>query len=132
LHPDTRRALLSHPWPGNVRELRNTIERVCYLCNEDEIMENDLMLSGTMSGVTTHHLPQKTNSPSHVRIDEATSSSNLPISLSDATREFQVSHIDRAIAECNGNMTDAAARLGLHRSNLYRKMRQLGMQTSGE
>ena len=27
-----------------------------------------------------------------------------------------------------GNMTLAAARLGLHRSNLYRKMRQLGME----
>jgi len=34
--------------------------------------------------------------------------------------------IDRA----GGNMSDAAERLGLHRSNLYRKMRQLGMPTS--
>ncbi len=33
----------------------------------------------------------------------------------------------RAIARARGNMSDAAERLGLHRSNLYRKMRQLGM-----
>ena len=133
LHPDTRHALLSHSWPGNVRELRNTIERVCYLCNEDEIMENDLMLNGTLSGVSSsHHLPHNKPDDGETRAAEGVVASNLPESLSDATREFQVAHIDRAIARCNGNMTDAAARLGLHRSNLYRKMRQLGMQTSGE
>jgi transcriptional regulator of acetoin/glycerol metabolism len=43
-----------------------------------------------------------------------------------------VAHIQRAIDACGGNMTEAADRLGLHRSNLYRKMRQLGMPTSGE
>tara|TARA_R110002049_G_scaffold4601_5_gene32308 strand:+ start:436358 stop:438457 length:2100 start_codon:yes stop_codon:yes gene_type:complete len=132
LHPNARHALLSHPWRGNVRELRNTIERVCYLCNEDEIMDNDLMLNGaTLAGIT-HHMPQNHSSETENRVDAGSLQSNFPVSLSDATREFQMAHIDRAIAECNGNMTDAAARLGLHRSNLYRKMRQLGMQTSGE
>ncbi|MCP4885303.1 MAG: hypothetical protein GY904_01620, partial [Planctomycetaceae bacterium] len=52
--------------------------------------------------------------------------------LKDATRDFQVGHINAAIEACHGNMTDAAARLGLHRSNLYRKMRQLGVATSTE
>ncbi len=132
LHPDTRRALLSHPWPGNVRELRNTIERVCYLCNEEVIMENDLMLSSGASGIASHHLPQNSMPQSNGQVNDGKTLASFPPSLSDATRDFQVAHIDRAIAECNGNMTDAAARLGLHRSNLYRKMRQLGMQTSGE
>ena len=132
LHPNARGALLSHSWPGNVRELRNTIERVCYLCNEDEIMENDLMLNGALSGVSSHHLPHSKPEGMESRPGERVAPASLPESLSDATREFQVAHIDRAIAQCNGNMTDAAARLGLHRSNLYRKMRQLGMQTSGE
>ena len=37
--------------------------------------------------------------------------------------------IRKQIERSSGNMSDAAARLGLHRSNLYRKMRQLGMQS---
>lgn len=53
-------------------------------------------------------------------------------SLTDATRNFQVDHIDRAIQATGGNMTDAAGRLGLHRSNLYRKMRQLGFDPDDE
>ncbi len=110
-------ALLSHPWPGNIRELRNTIERVCYLCPEDQISAADLMLS---------------RSPAS-RLAAGTHATGLSEgTLTDATRHFQVEHIEAAIAACGGNMTDAAARLGLHRSNLYRKMRQLGMPTSGE
>ena len=56
----------------------------------------------------------------------------MPISgtLNDATRQFQVEHIERAIEVCSGNMTDAAEHLGLHRSNLYRKMGQLGMKAA--
>ncbi len=113
LLPSARQALKSHSWPGNIRELRNTIERVCYLCNEDQIGADDLML--TASGA----------SPPPSR-------SEFSGTLGDATRDFQVEYIQQAIDACRGNMTDAAANLGLHRSNLYRKMRQLGMPTSGE
>ncbi len=48
--------------------------------------------------------------------------------LADATVRFQAEFIRRAIAQSDGNMSRAASRLGLHRSNLYRKMRQLGME----
>ncbi|MDC0279233.1 sigma-54-dependent Fis family transcriptional regulator, partial [bacterium] len=50
--------------------------------------------------------------------------------LNDATREFQIEHIRRTIEVCEGKMTEAARYLGLHRSNLYRKMHQLGMQVT--
>jgi len=50
---------------------------------------------------------------------------NLP--LAEATARFQTAYIRRCIERVGGNMTLAAQQLGLHRSNLYRKMRQLGM-----
>ena len=53
---------------------------------------------------------------------------NLP--LPEATRRFQVAYIKKQIARARGNMMDAAERLGLHRANLYRKMRQLGITTN--
>ncbi|TWU17424.1 Nitrogen fixation protein VnfA [Novipirellula galeiformis] len=114
-----KQRMLSHPWPGNVRELRNTMERVCYLCSEDTISAEDLMLGGNAA-------------LSSNASRESSFLSNAPETLSDATRIYQVAHIERAIEICRGNMTEAAERLGLHRSNLYRKMRQLGMPTSGE
>jgi DNA-binding NtrC family response regulator len=47
--------------------------------------------------------------------------------LAAATARFQAQYIARSIQEAAGNMSRAASRLGLNRSNLYRKMRQLGM-----
>ena len=104
-----RGALQSHSWPGNIRELRNTIERVAYLCGGQEIGKDDLMLTTALRNAGQGHVP-------------------ITGTLNDATRQFQVEHIERAIETCSGNMTDAAAYLGLHRSNLYRKMGQLGMK----
>ena len=114
LLPDAKAALRSHDWPGNIRELRNTIERVCYLCSDDQISADDLTLTSSIAAAGTAARPSYHGT------------------LSDATHDFQVDHIQQAIDACEGNMTEAAARLGLHRSNLYRKMRQLGMPTSGE
>ena len=67
------------------------------------------------------------NSP---QSQEAAIPMDLP--LADATRQFQCDYIQRHIDRAKGNMTDAATRMGLHRSNLYRKMKQLGMNQSAE
>jgi transcriptional regulator with GAF, ATPase, and Fis domain len=112
-------ALLTHRWPGNIRELRNLVERVSYLCPQEVIGPDDLALN--MSGVDLGNRDAKAGSQ---EFDGQT--------LTDATRNFQVEHIDRAIQATCGNMTDAAGRLGLHRSNLYRKMRQLGFDPGDE
>ncbi|MGA2068139.1 MAG: sigma-54-dependent Fis family transcriptional regulator [Thermoguttaceae bacterium] len=105
-----RRKLLDHPWPGNVRELRNLMERLAYLSPEDRIDAEDLafILSPRAKG---------------------SAAADLTGPLAEATTGFQTDYIRRMVAQSGGNMSRAAERLGLHRSNLYRKMRQLGMET---
>jgi transcriptional regulator with GAF, ATPase, and Fis domain len=105
---EARRRLESNAWPGNVRELRNLMERLAYLSQGDRIEAEDLAFILTPAG----------ESPAWVAAD-------LP--LSEATDTFQTEYIKKAVARAKGNMSDAAKHLGLHRSNLYRKMRQLGM-----
>ncbi|MCH2123979.1 MAG: sigma-54-dependent Fis family transcriptional regulator [Pirellulaceae bacterium] len=100
--------LLGHPWPGNVRELRNLMERLAYLSTGDRVNADELAFILSPAG-------------------EETSAISLEMELNDATREFQVDFIKRQIDRAGGNMTEVAKRLGLHRSNLYRKMRQLDM-----
>lgn len=113
LLPAARRALLSYTWPGNIRELRNTIERVAYLCTNDQVDVDDLMISPST-------------------LEQLSKPVVMTGTLNEATREFQIEHIRRAIEFCNGSMTEAAKLLGLHRSNLYRKMNQLGMESAEE
>ncbi|MCH7752391.1 MAG: sigma 54-interacting transcriptional regulator [Planctomycetes bacterium] len=106
-----RKQLFMHAWPGNVRELRNLMERLAYLSSGDRIEGDDLAF-----------------------IDTGAEPSCLEgaCTLPEATREFQQRYIRQMIELARGNMSQAAKRLGLHRSNLYRKMRQLEMGVSEE
>lgn len=107
-----KQRLQAHAWPGNVRELRNLMERVAFLAPDDEVQADDVAFI---------------LSPTRERAPGVAIGSDLP--LADATAEFQRVHIENAIKRMQGNVTAAAEILGVHRSNLYRKMRQLGMET---
>ncbi len=110
LSPAAKKRLLEHPWPGNVRELRNLMERLAYLSTDDRIEAEDLAFILSPRG----RLP---------------AAADFDRTLAEATTRFQREHILRQISRSGGNMSLAADRLGLHRSNLYRKMRQLEMET---
>ncbi len=112
LSSDARRRLQSHSWPGNIRELRNLMERLAFLAQSDRIDADDLAFILN---------PDARNAKSL----------SLDLGLDEATREFQRDFIRRSIRQVNDNMTDAARMLGLHRSNLYRKMKQLEMKEVG-
>lgn len=105
---EAKRRMEQHNWQGNVRELRNLMERVAFLSAGDKIEAADLAFI---------RRPGQDGAPSHG--DQT---------LADATDSFQRDHINHAIKRAKGNMTDAAKLLGLHRSNLYRKMKMLGMK----
>ena len=110
---DARRRLQAHGWPGNVRELRNLMERLAYLTQGDRIEGDEL-------------------APILNPTKETRADIELDLPLSQATDRFQSDYIRRAVQRVRGNMSEAAKLLGLHRSNLYRKMRQLEMDAEGE
>lgn len=104
-------ALRQHPWPGNVRELRNMMERLAFLSTTAVVDPPDLSflsLPGHSASQPSELLP-------------------MNLQLADATREFQILLIQRHLDMTAGNMTEVAQRLGVARTNLYRKMKQLGM-----
>lgn len=107
-----KKRLLGHEWPGNVRELRNIVERIAYLTSEDTI--DDSQIDFVRS-------PRSQQSEGDSFID-------LRRSLADATSDFQIRYIEEQIKAAHRNVTQAAERMGLQRSNLYRKMKQLGMK----
>ena len=88
------------------------MERVAFLSTGDKVEVDDLAFI---------------LSPERDTIDEP----SLDLTLADATRQFQQEFIRRSIRRVRGNMSESARLLGLHRSNLYRKMRQLDMDEVG-
>ena len=97
--------LRRYAFPGNVRELRNIVERLC------------IMTRGSAIGAeqVAAILPRaEREGPAQAE------------RLSDAVREFERKEIEAALLASGGSMTKAAARLGLERSHLYKKMKRLG------
>jgi two-component system, NtrC family, nitrogen regulation response regulator NtrX len=112
----TRKAieiLESYPWPGNVRELRNIMERLVIMTPQQRIDVFDLPES----------VLQKTL-PITMEQEEAAS-------LQSARENFEREFILQKLMEFKGNVSRAAQALQIERSNLYRKMKQLGIPYSG-
>lgn len=105
---EAKKRLEQHEWPGNVRELRNLLERVAYLCAGDKVEASDLAIIQRASKDAVNPYGEMT--------------------LAEATDAFQRDHIQHAIDRAQGNVSEAAKLLGLHRPNLYRKMKLLGME----
>ncbi len=104
LSPEAAQRLHGYHWPGNIRQLRNLAQRLTFLVSGSQVEAGDLKLP-----------------------DDENEHSAQQFTLTNATRQFQIAHIRQQIDAAKGSLTDAAERLGMHRSNLYRKMRQLGM-----
>jgi two-component system nitrogen regulation response regulator NtrX len=99
--------LQNHFWPGNVRELKNTIERVIIMKSKQTIDADDLPDLGTA--------------------DERPASSFRFPSFKAATDAYQREFILHKLAEFEGNVSKAADSMGVDRSHLYRRMRNLGI-----
>ena len=108
LSKDAVDALMAHTWPGNVRELRNLMERIVILSQS--------------SRVEARHLPLET-----ARRTMAARTGDAFGSLQDVKEAAERDYILRKLDETSGNVTRAAELLGLERSNLYRKMKSLGI-----
>ena len=103
LTPDAMKCLLAYSWPGNVRELRAAIEHGVVMANGPKITPRDL--------------------PAAIREASPAGASGrgpLPLNL----EETEISLMRRALAECKGNRTLAAEKLGISRRTLHRKLHE--------
>jgi DNA-binding NtrC family response regulator len=104
LTPEALAVLEEYRWPGNVRELRNLMERAAILVEGPEVRAEDLA-AWLEAGPTTEE------------------SSGLRGEIE--RREGEA--IRRALEQAGWNVTQAAAGLGIDRTNLHRKMRKYGI-----
>lgn len=104
--------LVAHPWAGNVRELRNVIERLVILTVGKTVEEE------TVRRVLGTETVRSSAAPS------------APFDIGDfreATLAFEKEYLDRKLRENDFNISRTAERLGLDRTSIHRKMKQLGI-----
>lgn len=102
LSPQAAQCLLAYSWPGNVRQLRNAVQRACLLCRGDVILPE--------------HLP-----PNLTALASAAPGESAAGRLGQVERAT----ILATLAECGGNRTQAAKKLGISRRALIYKIRAI-------
>ncbi|NOY78385.1 MAG: sigma-54-dependent Fis family transcriptional regulator [Calditrichaeota bacterium] len=109
ISPAALHYLTSYDWPGNVRQLQHLVERMMILFNRELIdLEHIRALLKSKAGTDLiQKAPDKT--------------------LKSVRKYFEREHILNILAETEGNISKAAAILGVNRANLYRKMKDLGV-----
>jgi two-component system nitrogen regulation response regulator NtrX len=115
LAPDAVEVLKAYRWPGNVRELRNVIERLMIMVPGEVVTGADLgfLEVGPPTG-------------------EAATGPTAVDPLFQARDAWEREYIRGALAVFDGNISRTAEALGVERSNLYKKMRGLGIGPARE
>ncbi len=105
-------ALKLYNWPGNVRELRNVLERAANMSSNGYIDLNNL----------PDHISSK------ILCEEEVADKKQ---LKEKVVEMEIDTIVNAIKMSNGSRTEAAKKLGIHRTALYKKLSSYGIDIKG-
>jgi DNA-binding NtrC family response regulator len=116
--PEVLRLLLEHDWPGNVRELENVLEFAVAVCKGQTILPDDLPGEVSADYVEPHELEK--------------AAPVIPQNGSNGTHGGDVKEIDAArirgaLEACQWRRHRAAEVLGISRTTLWRRMRDLGL-----
>ncbi|HHY27116.1 MAG TPA: sigma 54-interacting transcriptional regulator [Desulfitobacterium dehalogenans] len=120
--PAAEKCLLDYAWPGNLRELRNAMERLAMRPWVDEITSQEIsnvlfMDEGAISAEKRPATP-KPQSPDN----KIFSFAPLPASGDKVMNQLEKQVILQILEEVGGNKTEAARRLGISRTTLWRKL----------
>lgn len=125
------KALEAYDWPGNVRQLRNAIEKMVVLSSGHTLTLDDVPEEIRAGRPPLPILSARTDMPCAQTLERAPAASTSPepmpvaaSTLADSERAAILS----ALAECGGNKSKAAAKLGISRRTIHRKLNAWGIK----
>lgn len=104
--------LRNYPWPGNIRELKNLVHRFLLAGGEEEIA-----LAEVEAEIETHSEREGTLVEQDL----------LALPLREAREAFERAYLAEQLKLSEGKVGKLAERVGMERTNLYRKLRSLGI-----
>jgi sigma-54 dependent transcriptional regulator, acetoin dehydrogenase operon transcriptional activator AcoR len=107
VEPALAEAFAEYSWPGNLRQLANALRTACALLDDDEALVGWQHLPDDLKDELSRPVPHSTDD-------------DLP----DDLRALSDVAVGRVVSASAGNMSEAARRLGVSRSTLYRRLRR--------
>ncbi len=130
VEPAASDALQAYDWPGNVRELQNYVERAVVLSPGDELtceLLPEAVLSGRARRRGRRGLGVEALAAELVQqgIDGDEQTDNLHGTIVERVERELIAQV---MAACDNVQTKAAARLGINRNTLHKKLKQYGLE----
>lgn len=113
----TVETMKNYSWPGNIRELRNVVERIFVISRDDE-----LVFTPVPTASYGDYFSETPNTAMEVE----------GMTLKEFTDAVEAQYITKVLEECGGVVTEAAKKLGVHRSVIYRKLNKTGAEIERE
>jgi transcriptional regulator of acetoin/glycerol metabolism len=121
LSPALRDHLAAHHWPGNFRQLTTVLRTLAILADPGEVLTIDALPADLRVGRRTTSATPAPAGDGAIRVSAA-----APAAVAERSDErldaVALATMRAVLADCGGNVTRAAARLGIHRSTLYRRL----------
>jgi two-component system, NtrC family, nitrogen regulation response regulator NtrX len=111
---DVQNRLRNYAWPGNVRELRNLVQRLLIMGSTDQV---------TLEEVET----ALGNQPPTAPPPTGAAGIDFSLPLREAREQFERMYLLRQLQEAGGSVGKLAKVVGMERTHLYRKLRDLGV-----
>lgn len=134
--PEVLDKLAAYGWPGNVRELENYIERSVVLCESDAITVD--LLPPQVRGeaqpriIRTRSVDLETAVDELVRLAIQTTSSQETNLFEKVVGAVERELIEQVLASCDQVQIKAAARLGINRNTLHKKLKEFGAASADD
>ncbi len=116
LSTDALTALQAYDWPGNVRQLRNLMDWVLIMAP-----------GGTADPIRAEMLPPEVGSSAPALFNADPSADIMALPLREARDLFETQYLQAQLLRFGGNISRTAGFVGMERSALHRKLKQLGI-----
>jgi two-component system, NtrC family, nitrogen regulation response regulator NtrX len=114
---DVQNRLRNYSWPGNVRELRNLVQRLLVMGSTDQV---------TLDEVEAAFFTVPAAAPA-VAAGASSGGVDFSLPLREAREQFERLYLLRQLQEAGGSVGKLAKIVGMERTHLYRKLRDLGV-----
>jgi len=118
LSADALAALQAYEWPGNVRQLRNVMDWLLIMAP-----------GGAADPIRAEMLPPEIGSRAPVQLNSDPGADIMALPLREARDMFETQYLQAQLVRFGGNISRTAQFVGMERSALHRKLKQLGVHS---